>query len=533
MAAHSDSGDEDALSRLLSQRMTYEAERAALSARIRETDKNIAIIQAEYGAIYNKSSKLLRLPPEVTCMIFDHASGYPMEEEGEGEEFKAVHLLPEVVISHVCRHWREISLSYPRLWTSFSYDGPTSIRIPLERFDAYLKRSGTLDLELWIEFGYHSQGLEDDSSAKHLALLEMAIDEAHRWKRTTLILNSESAMLGTIMPKLQKVSVPRLEHFALCAEEEDLKEPSYLRNSTVVNKVETTIFEGGASNLKSLRVDGKTYVTCTPPLSNLTALRIESIINNPDSILSWTAFLSILELPSLQDLSLIGDIFEPPTPEAMKIIDMNNLKSLRYSDNDTVSLILPCIRAPLLESLTLQSVWLPEELGAMPMHPSEPYFFPSLHSLDLIDVTPSTLHGAWYLVRMTRRAKDILLSHEDAGECVFVFTPAAYRSNPLFWPDMERLTLNMDATAEVGAFVHFFNCRPATENRRKCILRIFEHIKTNWQSQFEPLYDALCDKCDIETVKLEDLAVGFWPPAEHPPDYFCEDADPFDIANAY
>ncbi|KAF9557752.1 hypothetical protein CPC08DRAFT_34752 [Agrocybe pediades] len=516
-----------ALSIAHSKRSKLEEERAALLSTLEETEAKLVEAQAEFGAIYNKSSKLLKLPPEVTCMIFHWASGYPRRyKDALKEQPEVPLLLPEVVISHVCRYWRAVSISYPRLWTSFSYAGACNDRVPVDRFKAYLERSATLDLELWLDFLLFLPGV--DTKSQNLTMLEMAVAHAQRWKRVTLLLDSDSKLLDEVTSRTHALSVPKLEHLMLCAEGETAK-VSRRNRTPFVDEVTTTILTGGAPNLKSLRLDGAAYIACTPPLCNLTALRIEALIVDPSKAYTWQAFLTILQLPLLEHLSIIGAVFETPNLPLLDVIEMNQLRSLRFSEHDAMCLVLSCIRAPLLDTLTMQSVFLPEEFNSPPMQVTGSYFFPSLIRLNLLDVSALSLAAAWSLIKLTKTAKDVLLSHDDSDEN-FLIQASSIHSDDKFWPKLETIILNMDVELEINRICHLFSAHlgPLRSSRTKPFLYLPESIEKAWRENFEQGYTTLRRLCTIKSIPQAPTPEDFWPPFEERSNYeFWENDNPF------
>ena len=69
-------------------------------------------------------------------------------EEFEGEsEFEDSTLPFQVLVSHVCRHWREIALESPTLWTTLSFTEGSSF----EKSSIWIQRSKGLPLDIHID----------------------------------------------------------------------------------------------------------------------------------------------------------------------------------------------------------------------------------------------------------------------------------------------------------------------------------------------------------------------------------------------
>lgn len=68
------------------------------------------------------------------------------KDDEEDEDHEGV--LPfQVLVSHVCRHWREIAIESPVLWTTLSFDED----MPLEMAKAWIQRSKDLPLDVHID----------------------------------------------------------------------------------------------------------------------------------------------------------------------------------------------------------------------------------------------------------------------------------------------------------------------------------------------------------------------------------------------
>ncbi|KAJ7709442.1 hypothetical protein B0H17DRAFT_226921 [Mycena rosella] len=93
---------------------------------------------------------VLTLPPEITSEIFYHC--LPASHHwNSADPGKAPMLL-----THVCRAWREIALSTPALWAEFA--GLRSSGNYARIFETWLSRAGTLPLSIRLHAGYLDLG---------------------------------------------------------------------------------------------------------------------------------------------------------------------------------------------------------------------------------------------------------------------------------------------------------------------------------------------------------------------------------------
>ncbi|KAG6856529.1 hypothetical protein H0H87_003454 [Tephrocybe sp. NHM501043] len=80
------------------------------------------------------------------------------EEEKREDELKGV-LQFQVLVSHVCRHWREVALETPPLWTSLDFMEPA----PYEKSQAWIQRAknGPLDISIDCSIPTDEEDMEE------------------------------------------------------------------------------------------------------------------------------------------------------------------------------------------------------------------------------------------------------------------------------------------------------------------------------------------------------------------------------------
>ncbi|KAK7052285.1 F-box domain-containing protein [Favolaschia claudopus] len=146
---------------------------------------------SELDAIISSlTSQLLSLPPEITAEIFLHClpSGTCVEPS-----LSAAPLL----LTQICRQWRQIALDTPGLWSSLQITNEENQEISIELVSLWLSRSGTLPLD--INFHWW-----DESRAG--SAIVAGISFASRWRDIELALPLTSfAHLD-----LRMVSMPNL-----------------------------------------------------------------------------------------------------------------------------------------------------------------------------------------------------------------------------------------------------------------------------------------------------------------------------------
>ncbi|KAJ7184492.1 hypothetical protein C8R46DRAFT_461585 [Mycena filopes] len=151
----------------------------------------------EYRAIV---SPLRQLPPEVLGEIFALSIGASGDSE-RGE--------PPWYLGHICRSWRSIALTYPRLWTHLT------IREDLPRVEAQLHRAGNALLDVYWSGAQNERnpGLADLMAPHyarwrtlHIESYELAGGDMPEWLR---LASSHLAQLTTLeITDTEEVKIP-------------------------------------------------------------------------------------------------------------------------------------------------------------------------------------------------------------------------------------------------------------------------------------------------------------------------------------
>ncbi|KIM49699.1 hypothetical protein M413DRAFT_21864 [Hebeloma cylindrosporum] len=423
------------LSSLLEKKRRLEAEREELFRRLEEVEREIKNTQAECGAIYNIDSPILSLPAEITCSIFLQALEF-RDEDGCIDTHAT-----ELTISHVCRQWRAAAIALPSLWSSFYYHGPSASPATPDRFKAYLDRSKSNTLELWLDLR------KTTPDEQVWAILEETIAVVSRWRVVSIF--SDSSEIASQL-KSKALHAPNLEHLTL---QLDLK---YTPNR-IFRHLEPQFITEGAPKLTSAWLDVSVPVVCLPPISTLTTLRIEFLEDSKaiSPILSSAALQSILTLPNLENLSLaeVEIIYEygfDPSVMRNHPILMNSLRHLRIDYSEDLCRLLPIIRAPLLETLVLLNMSIGFAPSVIPFRTDMPvYSFPSLTSLSLLhkrcDAEPESL---WHFVLMTNAARKItVLRGSNLKKGILYNIVQGLPSRMPLWPHLETLTCDFGPLA--------------------------------------------------------------------------------------
>lgn len=188
--------------------------------RIVQIDQEIAQLQTERHALVESLAfPVITLPVEITSLIFIHSlPDNPLDPTASDAA---------VVLGSVCRQWREIALSIPQLWSSWSLaiDGQWDyLDLIRDSFELWVSRSKNQPLSIRL---HHINGTGQDASAQDqewwdlayncgIDLVEMVGEHHRRWK------NIEFSIPVTFLQRLSPLDgLPHLTHLVLGSNQED------------------------------------------------------------------------------------------------------------------------------------------------------------------------------------------------------------------------------------------------------------------------------------------------------------------------
>jgi hypothetical protein len=252
------------------------------------------------------------------------------DEEGDEEEtdtigssdFPPPWLSFQILVSHVCRHWRNVALSTPTLWTTIEV-GPEA-RPPYQAVQMWLEQSKGLPIDIYVNYEPHDHecDVEPPSDADINFLFSLLVPHIHRW-RTMKISVAEYYPIYVFLDIVSDPSIlaaPRLTTLELYHREESDEFDSFGMSKHL------TLFGGSAPLLTRLVLWGVPVDWNQPWIASASNLTDLELAFHPEDVRpSWAQFTSILRGASaLEKLSLrmSGPSGNPPewhiepTPES-------------------------------------------------------------------------------------------------------------------------------------------------------------------------------------------------------------------------
>ncbi|KAH0832320.1 hypothetical protein J3R83DRAFT_13332 [Lanmaoa asiatica] len=276
------------------------------------------------------------LPPELLSHIFeigadneeadDNDSDVDMTEELDDDEeetddeggsdvtgssdFSAPWPPFPVVVSHVCRHWRNIAFSTPSLWTTIVV--PPEARPPYEPVSLLLERSKGVPIDIYISCDPDEHEVDCDatdngapSEADLKFLYSLLIPHVHRW-RTIEVSVSDYRHMYVFLSAVSDPSIsaaPQLTTLRLYHHEEKEEFDNFGRPSISKHFI---LFGGSAPCLTGIVLWGVHVDWDQPWIASASKLTdLELAYHSEDVRPSWAQFATILRgASSLEKLSL-------------------------------------------------------------------------------------------------------------------------------------------------------------------------------------------------------------------------------------
>ncbi|KAI0642546.1 hypothetical protein C8Q79DRAFT_218338 [Trametes meyenii] len=337
-------------------------------AEIAELDKSIADLEERLASLRLKRERLQgdralisRLPPEILSRIFE--LGVEAED--------SIELLP--TINLVSRHWRNVALECPVLWTYIILDSDWGWRVPafLRKLRAYLLRSQASKLFVDIDFGYVESFLDAQTIMSdlkpHLSRCYFFSMSTPNW--TLMRVAQEHALeLG---PNLEDL------YLRIDASESESGDPFSILSQPCPRLTHVMLEH---TPLECIHV-------AMPVLRELSLLRDQHCHSSSRIAYPFKELMSLITVVPLKGFRLRSAVFNLDSTEDVFRADpipyeLPELKTLSFDIVDSSSVAL-FLEATFLPTLSMLSVNSGEDLHWLSHISLSPRRFPCLRLLDL------------------------------------------------------------------------------------------------------------------------------------------------------
>jgi len=314
--------------------------------------QDVAFHGAHAGAGDVIPQTILSIPPEILSLIFQ--CGKNMTDEipfssSIGEQERRTYAF-EIVVSQTCSHFRKVTLTTPRLWSSIYVDATRRI----DHVAQDVARSGVCWLDIRIDLGVQDPQMNDQNLE---AMLDLLTPHSRRW-RSLSIAYSRECVNFPVVGRLCNSAAPGLQQLSITVDDIDRADATMLN----ANINSPHIFKDGTPKLAFVRLRGMALSFYRPQLSRVATLHLDH--TRKSLLLSYSTFYDIVTCsPFLENLSLHGDIIAPSSwPGGTRQILLPNLRSLRICGEagHIYPGMLLGIQAFKLESLTLKDMKNPD-----------------------------------------------------------------------------------------------------------------------------------------------------------------------------
>ncbi|KAI6042076.1 hypothetical protein EDC04DRAFT_1080980 [Pisolithus marmoratus] len=382
------------------------------------------------------SAPISRLPNELLIRIFKLSLGAALVADHARAPDRQLSWMQG--LAGVSRHWRDVVLNSPTLWTTILVT-PYSWKAPVE---VHLHRSSQLAIDIefhsWDSFHFIHQDLLKN-------FLTMLIPHAHRWRSFSISDHINEMYLSAILVRLQRVTFPSLTRVSIHdlpvpfadSQFEHLSLPVFLRPGTCPRLKYLRLINPDIVDTEEFRV---------PP--SVTRVTVEFDYDLSSEEQPWIpSFLDSLSCLQLTTLTLAGgfDISEYHFPP--NSIQLPLLEKFVCRVTNTRALV-QAIAAPSLSHTECY----PNTLG----YPFQNNFtgleskFACVHRLILVDFHPVLL--GWD----SSETKEICLAFPNIRHLIFTNPNAVMMLHPdvaVYWQHLESLTIHTTAENSSG-FLH-------------------------------------------------------------------------------
>ena len=394
----------------------------------------------------SQNATISRLPIETLGIIFEllQDTTFPPFED---------RVKTEITISHVSRHWRDVAIHSPLLWTYID----VSPYQELDAIAAYVQRSEMCALT--VHYGHPEEEGIDANEGVLNAYFDLVIPHVHRWKRVSLA--APSAVIEFIGLRFDLLAAPLLRQLSRV----DL---GGVFNYKAVHPDQClpTVFLCGSPILSSIhmRLHDRDLPFCCPSFGTVKNLSLHfshSIerFQNYKLVRQMLASSPLLENLYFQvdkdDYNIDLWFSDHLNPVKMPHLHSICIRSTSFNRGIAVLWLLLVIKAPQLHSLTLQSFNMCEAIDLQflfdgPQTISGIPKFPLLRSLAFIDCTIDDLcYRRFSQYFSTISCLSVVYSYDDPGSQL-LGDMARYPSGYEQWLNLDTISVDIRVLGELG-----------------------------------------------------------------------------------
>ncbi|KAG8922662.1 hypothetical protein FRC01_013753 [Tulasnella sp. 417] len=407
-----------------------------------------ALVQRDLDQNTNLVLPINRIPTEILVTIFEESIYTPE---------LSLSLIPHVQKLHklacVCLKWNRAVKETPSLWTVLESTTPREL-VPhiLQR-----SRQSPLVIKCCIVAGRQAGGLLSKAygGARGLwddikSFLMIALLEIHRWRSALIRLSQADS---EILEGLEKPA-PLIEMVDI-----DIHECPQQAN--------INLFDGRASNLRSVRLCGVPFIWSQGQFSDLHNLYISTTPSSQPALAD--VLMTIESSPHLRNLCL--ESLRMPASQgednlgAIKLDSLETLTLYRASSSVTQAILIR-IRAPILQHLAILSRWDDGSNTSGQFIDRIPHFLPMIHSsINNANNVELTLRHSSISIRTSGNPRiDITIDHNSSAHTLQIFlrniihgsasrTPirlSIAQVPEIEWSDLGKMLSSLDGVVELS-----------------------------------------------------------------------------------
>ncbi|THU75336.1 hypothetical protein K435DRAFT_287217, partial [Dendrothele bispora CBS 962.96] len=267
----------------------------------REIEKHQNIIR-DLKTRRNLHASISKLPPEILSTIFLlYNDGIPYNHCDHW------HSLAWIRVSHICRHWRNVALGCPALWSHLNFFMPASVPEMLLR-----SKSAPLTIQFTLSYygaskmieAFHTS-LEQVARIRELSIVITGHNFERLFPRTDQAApHLQKLVLNSLLDRMEVIALPKdfLDGRAPCLSHLELRNIHLPWSSPLLKNLTTLKLTRTRLNSQTTLPTLDQLVEMLGRMPGLETLELENVLPSSGSSISEVT------LPYLRDIQLGGDI---------------------------------------------------------------------------------------------------------------------------------------------------------------------------------------------------------------------------------